>query len=337
MKRRGMSCSALASAYLLDWIMGDPEWFPHPVRLIGLAIDRGERLLYRSHRGHRWNLFAGGALTFGLVGMSYVITKEALLTAGERSQLTGRLFEVLLAWTCLASRNLHDEASSVLRMLEADDLVRARLRLARIVGRDTEDLDEHEISRALIETLAESSCDGIVAPLFYLALGGVPLAMAFKTISTLDSMSGYTTERYFYFGKIAARLDDTANYVPARLAVLAIIAAAAMDNSGSSCEAIRIWMRDGDRHKSPNAGQPEAAMAGALRVRLGSRNTYDGEQVDAPVLGAEFLLPTKAHAVQAIRLTAMASILGFVSVIVAFTLAGRKRCAGNTLQQRATS
>jgi adenosylcobinamide-phosphate synthase len=294
---------SLAAAYLLDWLAGDPEWFPHPVRLIGSGVTHGESLLRRPDQSPREELVAGAALTITVVGLSYVGTAKAIAWVGMPA-------EILLGWTCLATRNLVDESLAVLRALRQGDLPGARLRLSRIVGRDTDALSETEIHRAVIETLAESACDGIVAPLFYLCLGGVPLAMAYKAVNTLDSMIGHADERYFYFGKAAARLDDLANYLPARLTAFAIAVAAGRTS------ALRIWRRDGAKHKSPNAGQPESAMAGALQVRLGGENSYAGERLSSPLLGAEFGPAELHHVVKALRLVVTVSLLGFSAAIV---------------------
>ncbi|HXP07934.1 MAG TPA: adenosylcobinamide-phosphate synthase CbiB, partial [Acidobacteriaceae bacterium] len=212
--------STIAVAYLLDWIAGDPEWFPHPVRLIGRTTQAAEKMLRRPGQTARAELIAGAALTVAVVGLSYVSTAKAVKWGAG----------ILLGWTCLATRNLIDESFAVIRALEKPDLPQARQRLARIVGRDTQALNETEVHRALIETLAESACDGIVAPLFYMAAGGVPLAMAYKAVNTLDSMIGHADQRYFYFGKTAARLDDVVNYIPARLTALAIVAVAGMES-----------------------------------------------------------------------------------------------------------
>jgi adenosylcobinamide-phosphate synthase len=305
----------ITAAYLLDWIVGDPEWLPHPVRLMGLCSQRGEALLRRAGQSANEELVAGGALTFAMVGVFYVGTARAIEWAYRIGCGTGFVTEFFLGWTCLASRGLVDEANAVVRALEQDDLPRARRRLARIVGRDTQALSETQIHRAVIETVAESACDGIVAPLIYMAIGGVPLAMAYKTINTLDSMIGHADERYFYFGKAAARLDDVANYLPSRLTALAIATVAWMGSNGSG-KSLRTWRRDGGKHKSPNAGQPESAMAGALCVRLGGENTYAGERIATPVLGAEFEQPTLHHAKRAIRLVTAVSLLGAVAAIV---------------------
>ncbi len=216
---------------------------------------------------------------------------------------------------------MHDEASAVVAALETDDIVLARQRLARIVGRDTQHLDEQEISRAVIETVAESCSDGVIAPLFYMAIGGVPLAMAYKTINTLDSMIGHADERYYYFGKVAARLDDVANFLPARLTALGTtVTAAAIDRANSST-ALETWLQDGMKHKSPNAGQPESAMAGALQVRLGGENFYDGEPVTAPLIGERFSQPSTQNAKQAIRIVAAVSVLGAAAAL----LLGRRK------------
>jgi adenosylcobinamide-phosphate synthase len=212
-----------------------------------------------------------------------------------------------LAWTCLATRNLIDESLAVIHALEQPVL--ARQRLARIVGRDTQALTDTEVHRALIETLAESAGDGIVAPLFYLAIGSVPLAMAYKAVNTLDSMIGHADERYLYFGKAAARLDDVANYFPARITAFSIMLAAGIEPRASCGSSLHTWYRDRGKHKSPNAGQPESAMAGALRVRLGGRNTYQGEPIASPLLGAEFEPPKAHHAKQALRLVIAVSFL----------------------------
>ena len=304
---------AIAAACLLDWIAGDPEWFPHPVRWMGRCTQLAESLLRRPGQSANDELMAGAALTVGLVGGSYLGTAKAIGLAYRISRLTGMATEILLGWTCIASRNLVDESLAVIRALQQEDLVLARQRLSRIVGRDTQSLDETEIHRAIIETLAESACDGIVAPLSYMAIGGVPMAMAYKAVNTLDSMIGHADQRYFYFGKVAARLDDVANYLPSRLTALALAAAAGT----SAPSALRIWQRDGGKHKSPNAGQPESAMAGALQVRLGGENTYAGERIATPLLGAEFERPMLHHATRALRLVAAVSLFSAVVAMLA--------------------
>jgi adenosylcobinamide-phosphate synthase len=311
----------LAAAYLFDWMAGDPEWLPHPVRLMGKCIEQGENRLRKCGRGPTIELATGGALAIGMVAAFYFATAKTIDWVHKRSRWFGLATEVVLAWTCLASRNLHDEASSVTAALDAENIPLARRRLARIVGRDTQQLDAKEISRAVIETVAESTSDGVLAPLFYMAIGGVPLAMAYKTINTLDSMIGHADERYFYFGKVAAHLDDVANFVPARLTALGIVVTAVVVEGASPPCAVNTWFLDGDKHKSPNAGHPESAMAGALQVRLGGTNLYQGTIMTAPLIGERFPPPSTQQARQAIRIAAMVSVLGVAGVLL---LKGRR-------------
>ncbi len=318
-------CVLLPAVYLVDRIAGDPEWFPHPVRLMGLAITRGETVLRRLDQSETSKLFAGAALTVALVAASYSLTRLIIDQAYRRSRMLGWLTEIVLGWTCLAARSLQEEASAVLAALDSGGVVLARQRLARIVGRDTQQLNVPEISRAVIETVAESASDGIVAPLFYMSLGGVPLAMAYKAVNTLDSMIGHADARYFYFGKAAARLDDAANYLPARLTALAIVSASSVCGEDDARSAWNLWLRDGDKHKSPNAGQPESAMAGALQARLGGGNFYDGKLIAAEPIGEEFPAPTPDQARQAIRLISAVALLGLgACMLLRAFLQGRK-------------
>lgn len=291
----------LASAYALDWLMGDPEWFPHPVRGIGAAIELGRKRLLREPGHPARELIHGAVLSAGIVGSSAMV-------AGAVSRL-GAVFEILLAWTALATRNLLDEAGSVLDTLDGGDLNLARTRLSRIVGRDTASLSEDEIVRAVIETAAESTCDGIVAPLFYLTLGGAPAALAYKAVNTLDSMIGHREAPFTYFGRFAARLDDVCNFVPARVAAVSIVLAGMM--TGERGPGFKVWRNHGGHHASPNAGQVEAAMAGALNVRLGGTNFYDGNPVHGARIHGGGSVPNRRKGRAALRIVAVASALTF--------------------------
>jgi adenosylcobinamide-phosphate synthase len=315
----------LPAAYLLDQIAGDPEWFPHPVRLIGSAIARGESALRRRpNQSSSVELICGAALTFAIVGSTYWLTAATIAAAHRRSRTLGDAIELLLGWTCLAGRNLEQEAQSVTNALSDGELRLARSRLSRIVGRDTADLDSSEICRAVIETVAESASDGVVAPLLYMAIGGVPFSMAYKAINTLDSMIGHADENYFYFGKAAARLDDIANYLPARVTALTLVGASQLIDQSDSTAAWRTWLRDGAKHKSPNAGQPESAIAGALHVALGGDNTYAGERIPGARIGEEFASPTPDKSTQAIRLVSAAALLGLTLGILLTSLVQKK-------------
>jgi len=303
----------IATSYLLDLAWGDPEWFPHPVRGMGKTIEAGEKTLRWEGQTSNEELLCGAALTFALVGASYFLTAKTIDLAYRTAAPLSYVIETLLGWTCLASRSLQQEAESVLRALEVGDIVLARKRLARIVGRDTYALSEQEICRAVIETLAESASDGIIAPLFYMALGGVPLAMAYKAVNTLDSMIGHADERYLYFGRVAARLDDAANYLPARLTALGLISVSSFIEECNPQTACQTWLRDGAKHKSPNAGQPESAMSGALRVQLGGENSYGGEIIPALCMGQEYPAASLSKAERAVRLVAGVSLLGLAA------------------------
>lgn len=273
-----------ASAYVLDLLIGDPRWLPHPVRLIGWLITAGEKGVRRVCRGKAGEFIGGTLLTIVVVGTSVFAVTLAIRFVRAYNHTSANIVLVYLSSTTLATHGLIAEVYGVGRLLRGSDLVAARVQVGRIVGRDTDRLNEAEIVRASIETASESASDGIVAPMFYLALGGVPAAMAYKAINTLDSMIGHDDDRYRNFGKFAARLDDVANFVPARLTAL-LITAAALAVGRDARLAYRMWRRDGSKHRSPNAGQVEAAMAGALNVRLGGLNFYDGEPHFSPLLG----------------------------------------------------
>jgi adenosylcobinamide-phosphate synthase len=318
--------SLLAASYALDWLIGDPEWMPHPVRAMGWFIASGERALRKLGSGARRELAAGGLLAVIVPLGSALVAWRMIRATHERHRTLGLAVEVWLAATCLATRSLLDEAGQVICAVDACDLALARRRLARIVGRDTALLDEPEISRAVIETLAESLSDGIIAPLFYLARGGVPMAMAYKAVNTLDSMIGHRDAKYLWFGRFAARLDDAANWIPARIsAILICLVAFALRGRHAGFRAVRIWLRDGSHHASPNAGQPESAMAGALAVRLGGANCYGGERMVSPHLGCEFRKPHRSAAHRALKIVALASLLGFAT---AWLFARRNRHDG---------
>ena len=318
-----MNAVVLGCAYAMDLLVGDPEWFPHPVRAIGRLIAAGESVARPGRHSPVRDLLAGALLTAVVVAATAAIALSVLRAAREVHPAVAWVAEGLLAWTVLATGSLLAEASRVIYALEVGNLVSARTRLARIVGRDTLTLTEPEIARGLIETVAESTCDGIVAPLCYLVVGGVPAALAYKAVNTLDSMIGHRDPPYTYFGRIAARLDDLANFVPARLAALAITMAAVCTGH-SATGAWRIWRRDHANHDSPNAGHPEAAMAGALGVALGGTNYYDGVASTKPVLAAGAAQPSIESARAACRIVYAASLLTVgVALLIEFARYGR--------------
>ena len=264
--------AVIGLALLLDLALGDPPWLPHPVVLIGRLISTLETWL------RRWVPFerAAGVVLLLVTAAATVAATWMLLRAAARLHpLAGFLTAAMLSATCLAARSLHRESALVAESLASGDIAAAQSNLSYIVGRDTADLTEPEIWRAMVETVAENTCDAVIAPLFWLSLGGPPAAMAFKAVSTLDSMVGYRNDRYLRLGWASARMDDLLNFIPARLTAGLMIVAAPLAGL-SPAGALRITLRDRLKHPSPNSGHPEAASAGALGVRLGGPATYNG-------------------------------------------------------------
>ena len=299
---------ALLVGFMLDLLLGDPPWLPHPVRLIGrLALWAEPRC--RALIGQEYlagAVFAGGIM--GIVGGGVWLVLWGL-----------QRLHPLIAWlamgyfmfTGLAVRDLAQEAGAVWRALRAQELDMARHQLSRIVGRDTDQLDTPEVVRATVETVAESTIDGILSPLFWAVIGGAPGLWAYKAINTLDSMVGHREAPYTRFGSAAARADDVANFLPARFGLCCMVIATLLVG-GPARHCLRIGLRDGGKHPSPNAGIAEAAMAGALGVRLGGKNTYDGVEERRPYLG-DPLLPLQPSCIpQALRLMYATSGLALV-------------------------
>ena len=269
------------AAVLLDLALGDPRALPHPVVAIGRLISSLESLLRRLCKNLR---VAGVLLLVMTVGITYACAALLLKVAYAVSPEAGFLLSLYIAWVCLAARSLHAESAKVVKALNGKDLAGARTALSYIVGRETAELDEPEIVRGAVETVAENTGDGVIAPLLYLMIGGPPLAIAYKAVNTLDSMVGYKNERYLEFGWASARFDDLANFIPARLTGLLMVLAAPLC-ALSGAGAWRIMSRDCRNHSSPNSGFPEAAAAGALGVRLGGTNRYFGKLVEKPTIG----------------------------------------------------
>ena len=308
------SASLLLSAFLLDLAAGDPRWFPHPVVLMGKFISKSESLLWT---GKAWrDLISGIAVSLALLALAVGATWALLYSLTFLPPLVAFVLTAGLASTTLATRGLLDAITRIETPLRLGNLVEARENLGHIVGRDTSDLNEDKVLRASLESLAENTSDGIVAPLFYLFLGGIPLAMAYKAVNTLDSMVGYRTERYFYFGRFAARLDDVANFIPARLTALLMVIATLLVKLNPG-PALRVLRRDHANHLSPNAGYPEATLAGALGIRLGGPSVYFGKEVWKPTMGDD-IKPVNIEMLKEARslclVTAILSLVTFVLI-----------------------
>lgn len=277
----------LLTAAALDVAMGDPRGLPHPVRVMGRLIawfDQHVRTVCRSALTLR---LAGLCLAVALPALAFFVGHMVIEQAAAFSTVLGNAVTIALAYTTLAGRDLLDHARSVSRELACNNLPGARRAVAMIVGRDTARLSEPEVVRATVETIAESTADGVVAPLLYLTVGGAPLALAYKAVNTLDSMIGHRDARYADLGWASARLDDLANWVPARLTggLIAVSAGLATRQWHRVRASGWILYRDGHKHPSPNSGRPEAAMAGALGIQLGGVNHYDGHPSERPYLG----------------------------------------------------
>lgn len=270
-------------AVFIDWIVGDPYWFPHPVIYIGKlisALDKKGRSAFK--KGKKLKCF-GGFIVLTVALVSFLIPFIILIIFKEKFWIYN-ILNVLILWTTLSAKCLKNEANKVYYALKNNDIEDARLKLSYIVGRDTNNLSEEEIIRADVETVAENAADGVIAPLFYGMIGAAPLAMMYKGINTMDSMLGYMNEKYIDIGFFPAKVDDVFNFIPARICgILMCIVSPAVN--GSVINSFKIMIRDRKNHKSPNCAYPEAAAAGAMQIQLGGTNIYFGEKVYKPTIG----------------------------------------------------
>lgn len=298
----------LFAAFVLDYLLADPEFSLHPIRLMGRAAEKAEPVFRRLPVSLFWS---GLLFAVGLILCAWAVAAMILSIAGELSPVLAGAVNILLIYFCLSARSLEKAALAIRQSLALNRPDEARSRLAMVVGRDVETLDPAGVSRAAVETVAENLVDGVISPLFFAVLGGAPLAVAFKMASTLDSMVGYKDDHYALFGKAAARIDDAANFIPARLSLLIIpVAASALFGSGKS--AMSIAVREGRNHSSPNSGYPEAAFAGALFVRLGGPSYYQGCLVEKPYIGQKLGKTGPPHIEKACRLMMLSSVISLV-------------------------
>lgn len=271
-------------AYVLDLIFGDPQNIIHPVQIIGKMINIGEKSLlekkYKSDR--KYKFFAGMILNITVISLTYGITYLIRRTSENSIILT--VAEIYLMYTVFSINSLAREGNRVYNILKEGNIERARKDLSYLVSRDTGTMDEKMIIRSTMETISENTVDGIVAPMLYMFLGGLPLSMTYKAINTFDSMVGYKNEKYMDFGKFSAKLDDVANFIPARITGILIVIAS-MILGYDYKNSLKIFIRDRKNHSSPNSGHAEAGVAGALGVQFGGRVSYFGKEVDKPVIG----------------------------------------------------
>jgi adenosylcobinamide-phosphate synthase len=314
-----MRIFCVLSAYLLDLIFGDPPSLPHPVKGIGWLIDKLEdpfRSIIKNER------LSGTVFASVIIILTWGITFAITKAAYSFNDYLGIAVSVIIIYTSLSIKDLSVESLAVFNALKEGDIDKARTSLSKIVGRDTAGMDEREIIRAAVETVAENIVDGIISPLFYAFLGGAPLAMAYKAVNTLDSMVGYKNKKYLNFGWAGAKIDDIANFIPARISVIFLVLASWI-NGYNPVKTWNIIARDGKKHPSPNSGLPEAAVAGALGVRLGGLNYYNSIASQKPYIGDDVNPFDKSHIKESIRIAYVTSGLFVVTISILWWLISR--------------
>ncbi|RHO12683.1 cobalamin biosynthesis protein CobD [Clostridium sp. AM18-55] len=315
----GYHLAAILAGYLLDLCLGDPHSMPHPVRAIGNLIVWLEKYLRPAGKKHATER---GERRAGVLFVCLVLLVTGSVAGGILwiSRLGGiwiqTVVEAVMTYYLLAARSLRDESMAVCRKLEAGEIEEARYAVSMIVGRDTKPLSEAGIARAAVETVAENASDGVIAPLFYLAIGGPLLGWLYKAVNTMDSMVGYKNDRYLHFGRAAAKLDDLVNLIPSRLAALLLIVSAYLLRYDGK-NAYRIWRRDRRNHKSPNSAQTESACAGALGLRLAGDAWYFGKLVPKPYIGDE-IHPIEPQDIRRVNrlMYGAAGIMGIIALVV---------------------
>ena len=280
-----MTVWAVLGGFVLDALFGDPAWLPHPVVYMGKAISKLEKFLRpRLPKTPQGELLGGAIVAFCLPVGTFLLTGLVCWGAARLHPLLGLAVQMFWCGQALAARGLVQESTNVYKELKKPDLPGARKAVSRIVGRDTAELTAEGVTKAAVETVAENASDGVIAPLLYMLIGGAPLALTYKAINTMDSMLGYKNEKYLYFGRVPAKLDDVANYIPSRLAGLLWVAAAAFTHNDAK-GAWKIWRRDRRNHASPNSAQTESACAGALGVQLAGPAYYFGQYYPKLTIG----------------------------------------------------
>ncbi len=293
--------SALLLAFGLDYVVGDPRWFPHPVRVIGKSVSYLERLFLHISRSPWTQRTAGVAMVIFLGGGAFVLTTLAVNYAYRFHFLLGFVLTVYLLYSMLSMKDMAGHVMDVYKALENGNLVEARGRVGFLVSRDTANLSEEGVVKAALESLFENTADGVVAPLFYGALGGAPLAVLYKAVNTLDSMIGYKNTRYYYLGWAAARLDDLLSYLPARLTAVAFILSGYIYRYNWRKGWV-VLLSDRKKHESPNSAWPEAAAAGVMDLRLGGADYYKGVELNRPFLNESGREPQRSDLLSGLAL-----------------------------------
>ncbi len=323
--------AAFLLGVLIDWIVGDPHWMPHPIRLMGRVIALLDKALMGSNQGtgkispdsgsehngavrnKRAEFFKGMLLWVIVVALTLGVSLCVCFGAYRLNRFVGIAVEAVLTAYCLAAKSLKDESMKVSKALLDEGLAAGRKAVSMIVGRDVDSLDEAGVIRAAVETVAENTSDGVIAPMIYCFIGGPVLGLLYKAVNTMDSMLGYHNDRYEYFGKVAAKMDDVFNFLPSRIsAILMILAAFVCGRDYSGKEAFRIFRRDRYNHKSPNSAQTESALAGALSLRLAGDASYFGKIVKKPYIGDDIIPIENQDIARACRLMYATEVLCIV-------------------------
>ena len=313
-----MNLLSIYTGYALDLIIGDPYSFPHPVRYIGKLISIVEKQIRKITSSDKGLKIAGFFLWFIVVGATFGIT-TLVLQLFKFNKLAYFIVNTILIYTTLATKCLKDESVKIYKVLKTGDLEKSRIQLSYIVGRDTTNLNEKEIVRATVETVAENTVDGIIAPLFYGFIGGAPLAMAYKAVNTLDSTVGYENDKYYYLGFASAKIGDIANYIPAILGVI-LLPLGSLFTGFNFKDALKIGIRDRKNHKSPNCAFSEGAVAGALGIQLGGTNVYFGKEVYKPTIGDKTREIEIEDIVRTNKIMYSSSIISIIIFTVAYYL-----------------
>lgn len=318
-----MTLGAIVAGFILDLIFGDPHWLPHPICLIGNLIGFLEKNLRRLLAPGKTALLLGGALMVVIVlSLSYVVPYAVLMLAEQVSPWLRFALETVMFYQIFATKCLRDESMKVYTALHNNDLEDARVKLSWIVGRDTKELTAEEVTKGAVETVAENTADGIIAPMFYMFIGGAPLAFLYKGINTMDSMVGYKNDKFLYFGRCAAKLDDVANFIPARITGILMILASYFLNMNAA-GAWKIFWRDRYNHLSPNSAMTESVTAGALNIQLGGDHYYFGKLVHKDTIG-DNIRPVVEEDIVAVNnllyMTAVISLLLFSLVYLVNSL-----------------
>ena len=312
----------LILAIIVDAVAGDPRWLysriPHPIVIIGHQIELLDRFFNRTHYPPVTRKLLGVISVLIIVSSAWLV---GWLIAWSCNQVSfGVLLQALIVSIFLAQNSLYQHVASVAKACKADDLINARSQISHIVGRDPNSLDQRAISRAAIESLSENFSDGVVAPIFWYVVGGLPALIAYKALNTSESMIAYLTDKYADFGWCAARFDDAANFIPARLSAIIITIAAFIIPSATGKSAFTTAIRDAKKHRSKNAGWPEAAMAGALGIKIAGPRNYDGILVEDAWMGDGIANVDASHIFMALRIYCVACILNVFWLILFYSL-----------------